>query len=417
MSLVTRCPACTTLFKVVPDQIRIAAGWVRCGHCGEVFDASAHLLPRAASAPAAPASTPTSNADALHVEWPAATPPPSAATPHTEPGELLARPDALAGPPAEPWQPEPLAEQHTAASPALLPPSAEIAPAAVPAFNPSEDTSSPASAASVLDEQSAVRVNLPSYLRQTESPLPIPPAAAFDIAPNPEPLDAHDLEPVEFGPVELGRTEPGATEPVLLDPPLDTAAQWPAIGLPDDAAPENEPPLEVPPSFVAAARRRAFWGSRPVRALLWFGGAALLLGLAGQWAIGQRDWLAARAPQLAPMLRALCTPLGCTVGPYRQLDAIVIDSSVFNRVMGNQFRFSVSLRNLAQWPVASPSLELTLTDADNQPLLRRVLAPAELGAPPALVARAEFSTSQGVVVTDPVDPGAVAGYRLSAFYP
>ncbi|MBS0303672.1 MAG: zinc-ribbon domain-containing protein, partial [Proteobacteria bacterium] len=36
MSLVTRCPACSTLFKVVPDQIRIAAGWVRCGQCGEV---------------------------------------------------------------------------------------------------------------------------------------------------------------------------------------------------------------------------------------------------------------------------------------------------------------------------------------------------------------------------------------------
>ena len=52
MSLVTRCPACSTLFKVVPDQIRIAAGWVRCGQCGEVFDASAQLLPRGTAASA-----------------------------------------------------------------------------------------------------------------------------------------------------------------------------------------------------------------------------------------------------------------------------------------------------------------------------------------------------------------------------
>jgi predicted Zn finger-like uncharacterized protein len=43
MSLITRCPACGTMFKVVPDQLRISEGWVRCGHCAEVFDASAHL--------------------------------------------------------------------------------------------------------------------------------------------------------------------------------------------------------------------------------------------------------------------------------------------------------------------------------------------------------------------------------------
>ena len=45
MSLITRCPACETHFKVVPDQLRISDGWVRCGQCDEVFDASLHLLP------------------------------------------------------------------------------------------------------------------------------------------------------------------------------------------------------------------------------------------------------------------------------------------------------------------------------------------------------------------------------------
>lgn len=44
MSLITRCPACETLFKVVPDQLRISDGWVRCGQCDEIFDASLHLL-------------------------------------------------------------------------------------------------------------------------------------------------------------------------------------------------------------------------------------------------------------------------------------------------------------------------------------------------------------------------------------
>lgn len=43
MALITRCPVCGTQFKVVPDQLRISEGWVRCGQCAEVFDASHDL--------------------------------------------------------------------------------------------------------------------------------------------------------------------------------------------------------------------------------------------------------------------------------------------------------------------------------------------------------------------------------------
>jgi predicted Zn finger-like uncharacterized protein len=45
MSMITRCPACQTLFKVVPDQLRISDGWVRCGQCQQIFDARPQLLP------------------------------------------------------------------------------------------------------------------------------------------------------------------------------------------------------------------------------------------------------------------------------------------------------------------------------------------------------------------------------------
>src|SRR3982751_4619035 len=45
MSLITRCPACGTMFKVVADQLKVSQGWVRCGHCSEGFDASLHLQP------------------------------------------------------------------------------------------------------------------------------------------------------------------------------------------------------------------------------------------------------------------------------------------------------------------------------------------------------------------------------------
>lgn len=40
------------MFKVVTDQLKVSQGWVRCGHCAEVFDGPAHLLPEDAAVPA-----------------------------------------------------------------------------------------------------------------------------------------------------------------------------------------------------------------------------------------------------------------------------------------------------------------------------------------------------------------------------
>ena len=37
-ALASRCPSCKTVFRVVPDQLRVSAGWVRCGRCAEVVD-------------------------------------------------------------------------------------------------------------------------------------------------------------------------------------------------------------------------------------------------------------------------------------------------------------------------------------------------------------------------------------------
>lgn len=39
MSLATRCTACSTVFRVVQDQLKVSEGWVRCGRCNAVFNA------------------------------------------------------------------------------------------------------------------------------------------------------------------------------------------------------------------------------------------------------------------------------------------------------------------------------------------------------------------------------------------
>lgn len=41
--MVTKCPACDTVFRVTPDQLRAREGKVRCGRCMTVFDAAKAL--------------------------------------------------------------------------------------------------------------------------------------------------------------------------------------------------------------------------------------------------------------------------------------------------------------------------------------------------------------------------------------
>lgn len=52
MSMITRCPACATAFRVTELQLRARAGQVRCGRCGALFDALTALSPDPASRPA-----------------------------------------------------------------------------------------------------------------------------------------------------------------------------------------------------------------------------------------------------------------------------------------------------------------------------------------------------------------------------
>jgi len=52
MSLVTRCPACRTAYRVTPAQLVARAGRVRCGRCRAVFDAVAALEGPRGEAPA-----------------------------------------------------------------------------------------------------------------------------------------------------------------------------------------------------------------------------------------------------------------------------------------------------------------------------------------------------------------------------
>lgn len=263
MSMITRCPACQTQFKVVPDQLRISEGWVRCGQCQQVFDAA---LQQVAPEPA-PATAPVSQTAPL--------------------GLSGSPPDFLIEP---------------------VPAAPELAPSDV--------------------ELSAV-----SFLR-------------------------------------------------------------------------------------AGQPQSSFWRATLLRLILAVLGGALVLGLAAQIVLHERDRIASHQPGLKAALQAMCAPLHCAVAPLRQIESIVIDSATLGKMTGDTYRLNFVIKNTAAIALALPALELTLTDTLDQPIVRRVFLPAQLGATgDTLAGGAEWPGSLAMTVKAAATSEGVIGYRVLVFYP
>ncbi len=89
MNLYTGCPKCRTTFRVTTQQLQASVGQVRCGFCGDVFDAFATLTAQEPRADAASAG------EAAPVRESPATPPPP--VPGSVPPAAVPRPDPAAG--------------------------------------------------------------------------------------------------------------------------------------------------------------------------------------------------------------------------------------------------------------------------------------------------------------------------------
>ena len=255
MSIITQCPQCATQFRATPQQLRASEGWVRCGQCEQVFDASVHAVSQRAVPP------PEADADAM------------------------------------------------------------------------------------------------------------------------VPLRAESLTPQE--------------ETAALDPP--TA---PVETLFSDLTPDPED---------APSR----WTGR-----VWLGAALLLaLLLLGQWVGHDKNMLAARAPALRPALLGMCEVIGCVLEAPQSPEFLQIEASAYDPLGEGMYRLSLTLRNRASWAIAHPAIELTITDASERPLVRRVLLPGDLGAQGEHI---DALSAQELTIylrsTLAISPG-LSGYRLTAFYP
>ena len=488
MSQITRCPSCATLFKVVPDQLRISEGWVRCGQCKEVFDATLSLqeAPAPAADPVAgatgPAPAPSPGPAPQSQSQSQSAPPaevlhPAAAAPAGEPLPM-AQPA-----PQEPQEPQVLQPQGYELPAAVLPeaqedgwalddndntPPAPPVPSVLQGAAPAErqgagdagagaDDCAAASVAAGQDTLAAALLSTPSPETSEKTDATDAPGASGNTEETQESAKAAPVftqqgqrqeqasgrvffaQGADNGPHPAGRSEAAALSaaaelpaqtPVSAPVPVPVAAEadadgaiaaadehpHPLVGTPmgpvltPDAAPE--------PSFVRTARRKALWHRPAMRLAL--GGCAVLLAavLLAQVAVQQRHYLASAQPQWRPLLQALCGPLHCDVAAYQNIAAVAVDSSSFNKLRGTTYQFALALQNQSAVAVATPAVELTLTDSADQPVLRRVLQPAALSAPDTLAAGGEWSGSvQMELRLDGPAQARIAGYRVLAFYP
>jgi predicted Zn finger-like uncharacterized protein len=356
MSLITQCPACSTMFKVVPDQLRISDGWVRCGQCDEVFDANAHLLG---------AATPDTEAQPEFAAHEVAEELPDSVVPE--------RFDFLS------IEPEPTAEPDVAV--AEIPPDPFL-------------------------EQSASELS-----RILEFPVDSSP----DLEPEPEPEPEPELQNqflddsvVADVPGDLV-DEYGGVEPAADASPF-RFVQADAIESPT----ESDPNL----SFMRPARKASVWSRPLIRASLVLLCVLLAGVLLLQITVQERDRIAAMEPAAKPFVSLVCEALVCKIAPLQQIESVVIDSSSFTKVRADVYRLNFTLKNSAPIEVAMPAMELALTDMQDRPLVRRIFAARELGIEQAAMAPGvELAASLAINVRLPAPTDRVSGYRLLAFYP
>ena len=131
--MLTRCPSCTTTFRVTPEQLKARQGRVRCGQCQTVFNALETLVEEPATAavpPAAPAEVVAPAAAPIAAETAPIVVP--ALVPAAEPAPAPSAAHLASPSPASPPSPPPVA---VSPAPTFLA-EAETAPAPVPAASP-----------------------------------------------------------------------------------------------------------------------------------------------------------------------------------------------------------------------------------------------------------------------------------------
>lgn len=252
----------------------------------------------------------------------------------------------------------------------------------------------------LVDSEPSPQLSLPIML---DEPPQESPAAKTEVRTNPPAPIAH--EPVKFNEPVESVTSAEITQPieavVFANPDATTLAQQVIVA---------DKPLHS--THLPPARKSAWpWA---VSSLL------LLIVLLTQATYYYRVDLAAQLPGLKPTLQTYCQLLNCSIPLPHKSDLVSIESSDMEAFPppGSTISLSAILRNRAPYAQAFPTLELTLTDAQDKTVARRFIRPSEYLNP-------EESEAAGIppqretsikLYLDTADLKP-AGYRLFLFYP
>ncbi len=426
MSLATRCPACGTTFKVVRDQLRISDGWVRCGRCSHVFDGTEHLHDTEAATPdvAAPGPAPADQAP------PAQSAPPSdSPTPEVSPladidffGEALMRLQGGSSDDGAPARaPTAAITDHIPQPPRTQPVALETPTLGWPAFGGHASTSTvpviefpvdeppvpgPVAAQAVDAWSRLPSLHLGDVPQRAEASVP----AAVSDADDAQFQKALRRARIKSAKIAKARAKAKDSEPAAV---VMTASE----PVEPSPTPEISPaPARRRSARVHEERRRGFRLRWPWRTL----SAAALLLLVAQMAYQERSAIVARQPSWRPAFANACEVLGCQLSALQRIADITIDGASFAREKGGEgYQLSFTLRNRSDLPLAMPAVELSLIDLQERTVVRRVLRPADYGAPAVIAAHGERTALLPMTLAggDAAALPRVAGFHLDAFYP
>ncbi|MCK9987185.1 MAG: hypothetical protein AzoDbin1_03657 [Azoarcus sp.] len=402
--MLARCPACHTVFRVRSEQLRAHHGQVRCGSCLLPFDALDNLIEDATppAAPRTPEPAPDRSdrffvledkaadtfSDQLDFELPDALVPQRAASgPRQEPEERTREPVFPPDTAEDVRQAAgvPSADQENI-NPAI---DAQLAPAETDRSRPGPKRPSEEGPRRPVYHDGGRSWRDTDHREQPEPAGEAAPDTLMGLSTSPD-----RIEPGIPTPPRPEKDFPAEeSTPALTEPPTDTEDEF------ADYAPPARPPA-----------RRGLTGLA----------IGLLSGmLAAQMLYLFRADLARDWPSLRPVLVKACHALGCTVELPHIAGLISVESSDLQSEPGKAANLvlNATIRNRAPHPLAWPHLELTLTDARDRPLVRRVLTPQDWF--PGADLEQGFAAGRDIAVTLPfsADGLGATGYRIYAFYP
>jgi predicted Zn finger-like uncharacterized protein len=180
--------------------------------------------------------------------------------------------------------------------------------------------------------------------------------------------------------ISLAPPEGGANEPELDE----LAAGPPTVTLRSARALDPPPPDEPRADPVVDYENRFSWRKKREPSRLWsvlgmIAIPALVVAFVLQAMFHFRDSIAAYVPTTKPMLTRVCALVGCAIRPLRDVAPLSIDASDLqadpaHRGLLDPDRHHPQSRAIRNRLSAS---ELTLTDAQDQVVVRRALAPAD----------------------------------------